>query len=329
MMRRRLYLSLLAVIIVVLAGTVGFSIMMGLSLLDAFYFTIVTISTVGYGEIYPTTPETKLFASFLIIVGLGSITVFLETAVEDILRRSIKEAMGEPEVEKPTKDHYIICGYSDLGEVVVEELVRLGERFVVIEQDGEKVRELLRKGIPAIQGDACKEDTLTEAGIRKAKGVATIFEDDIKNVFVLITAKSINPKLHVVARANHFETVDKMYKIGADLVISPEVEGGRMIAKALVKPDILKVIDRMVLTKDVDAVRFFVDHKSVLEGETIKSAKIEETGVKVAAITRRGEVRVTPDSGTKLEEGDVLLLIGEKEKLKKFQEKYMKKEEEK
>ncbi len=325
-MRERLYLSLLAVVTVILAGTIGFSLMLGLSPLDAFYFTIVTISTVGYGEIYPTTAESKVFASFIIIVGLGSITVFLETAVEDVLRKSIKEAIGEPEVERPSENHYVICGYGDLGEVVIEELARLGGKFIVIDRNEEAIKELLKKGVPAMQGDACKEETLIEAGIRNAKGIAAIFDDDMKNIFVLITAKSINPKLHAVARANHMETVDKMYKIGVDLVISPEVEGGRMIAKALVKPDILKVIDRMVLTKDVDVVQFYVGHESKLEGKTIKSARIEEeTGVKVAAITKRGEVEVMPDSDVLLEEGDVLLLIGNKEKLREFHKKFIKK----
>lgn len=129
----------------------------------------------------------------------------------------------------------------------------------------------MKKGIPAIQGDACKEETLMEAGIRKAKGVAAVFGDDIKNVFVLIVAKALNPKLHTVARANHMETVDKMYKIGADLVISPE--GGRMIAKALVKPDILKVIGR----NGANEGRRPLLHRSRIqaEGETIKTAKLK------------------------------------------------------
>ncbi len=315
-------------VIVVIIGAIGYSFLLNLSLLDAFYFTIVTISTVGYGEIYPTTPVSKLFTSFLIIFGIGSLAIFLETMTEEILRRSIREAIGEPVVKKPLENHYIVCGYGDIGEVVVEELARIGENYVVIDRDEEVVRELVKKGIPVIQGDACKEETLREAGITKAKGIATVFGDDVKNVFVVITAKSLNPNIYVVARANHAETVDRMYKIGADLVISPEVEGGRMIAKALVKPFILDIIDRMVLSKDVDAIQFYIAPDSKLNGKTIKAAGIEEkTGVKIAAVTHEGRVKVRPGPNTVLSRGDVLLLIGKKSQLKKFQELFKEKED--
>jgi len=307
--------------IVICVGVVGYSILLGLSPLDAFYFTVVTISTVGYGEIYPTTAASKLFTSFLILFGIGALAIALETVTEEIMKRSVREAMGKPEVRKPLENHYIICGYGDIGEVVVGELKRIGESFVVIEKDEEVVKELFEDGIPVIHGDALREETLKEAGILKAKGIATIFDSDVDNVFVAITAKSLNPEIYVVARANHAETIEKMYKVGVDSVISPEVEGGRMIAKALVKPFILDLLDRIVLTKDMDILQFRIHPESKLEGKTIGETEIEKkTGAKILALSKAGKIDLKPSADTVLSKGDMLLLIGKSDQLKKFQQ---------
>jgi len=307
--------------IILFVGVIGYSILLNLTLLDAFYFTVVTISTVGYGEIYPTTPASKIFTSVIILVGIGALALALETATEEILKRSVKEIVGKPEIRKPLENHYIVCGYGDIGEVVVEELKRSGEPFVVIEKNEEVIRELTEKKIPVIQGDALKEETLKEAGILKAKGIAATFERDVDNLFLVITAKSLKPDIYVVARANHAETIDKMYKVGADSVISPELEGGRMIAKALIRPFILDLLDRITLTKDMDILQICIPSDSRLEGKTLSEAKIEEkTGAKILALSQEGKVNVKPTPDTILHKGNVLLMVGKPEQLKKLQE---------
>ncbi len=307
--------------IILFVGVIGYSILLNLTLLDAFYFTVVTISTVGYGEIYPTTPASKIFTSVIILVGIGALALALETATEEILKRSVKEIVGKPEIRKPLENHYIVCGYGDIGEVVVEELKRSGEPFVVIEKNEEVIRELTEKKIPVIQGDALKEETLKEAGILKAKGIAATFERDVDNLFLVITAKSLKPDIYVVARANHAETIDKMYKVGADSVISPELEGGRMIAKALIRPFILDLLDRITLTKDMDILQICIPGDSRLEGKTLSEVKIEEkTGAKILALSQEGKVNVKPTPDTILHKGNVLLMVGKPEQLKKLQE---------
>ncbi|RJX15463.1 potassium channel protein [Candidatus Bathyarchaeota archaeon] len=321
MIRRRLLISMLTLPIILFVGVIGYSILLNLTLLDAFYFTVVTISTVGYGEIYPTTPASKIFTSVIILVGIGALALALETATEEILKRSVKEIVGKPEIRKPLENHYIVCGYGDIGEVVVEELKRSGEPFVVIEKNEEVIRELAEKKIPVIQGDALKEETLKEAGILKAKGIAATFERDVDNLFLVITAKSLKPDIYVVARANHAETIDKMYKVGADSVISPELEGGRMIAKALIRPFILDLLDRITLTKDMDILQICIPSDSRLEGKTLSEAKIEEkTGAKILALSQEGKVNVKPTPDTILHKGNVLLMVGKPEQLKKLQE---------
>ena len=307
--------------IILFVGVIGYSILLNLTLLDAFYFTVVTISTVGYGEIYPTTPASKIFTSVIILVGIGALALALETATEEILKRSVKEIVGKPEIRKPLENHYIVCGYGDIGEVVVEELKRSGEPFVVIEKNEEVIRELTEKKIPVIQGDALKEETLKEAGILKAKGIAATFERDVDNLFLVITAKSLKPDIYVVARANHAETIDKMYKVGADSVISPELEGGRMIAKALIRPFILDLLDRITLTKDMDILQICIQSDSRLEGKTLSEAKIDEkTGAKILDLSQEGNVNVKPTPDTILHKGNVLLMVGKPEQLKKLQE---------
>lgn len=306
---------------ILFVGVIGYSILLNLTLLDAFYFTVVTISTVGYGEIYPTTPASKIFTSVIILVGIGALALALETATEEILKRSVKEIVGKPEIRKSLENHYIVCGYGDIGEVVVEELKRSGEPFVVIEKNEEVIRELTEKKIPVIQGDALKEETLKEAGILRAKGIAATFERDVDNLFLVITAKSLKPDIYVVARANHAETIDKMYKVGADSVISPELEGGRMIAKALIRPFILDLLDRITLTKDMDILQICIPGDSRLEGKTLSEVKIEEkTGAKILALSQEGKVNVKPTPDTILHKGNVLLMVGKPEQLKKLQE---------
>jgi voltage-gated potassium channel len=322
MVRKRLIAALVALLIVFAVGTFGNAVLLGLPLLDAFYFTVVTLSTVGYGEIYPVTQESKLFTSILILIGIGTLAIALETIVEEITRRRVMDLLKPKMPEKGLlENHFIICGYGRIGQIIVDEFSRMGEKFVVVESNPEVVRELSGKGIPVVEGSPLEEETLKKAGIGKAKGLATVLDEDSDNVFLTITAKTLNPNLYVVAKVSNREVIDKVYRVGADRVVAPELEGGKMLARALTSPHVIEVLETLALTKDVEIAHFRVDETSALARKTITESKLEEqSGAKIFAICHRDSLEITPKPETTLESGCIILAIGRRDQIKKLEQ---------
>ncbi|MHC1589471.1 MAG: potassium channel family protein [Candidatus Hecatellaceae archaeon] len=322
MVRKRLIFAMAALFMVFAVGTIGNSVLLRLHLLDAFYFTVVTLSTVGYGEIYPVTPESKLFTSMLILIGIGILAVALETIVEEVTRRSVMEVLKPKAPEKKLlENHYIICGYGRIGQIIVSELSRTGEKFVVVERDPEVVRELSEKGIPVIEGSPLEEETLRRAGVEKAKGLATVLDEDSDNVFITITAKALNPHIYVVTKVSNREVIDKVYKVGADRVVAPELEGGKMLARALTSPHVIEVLETLALTKDVEIAHFRINEASTIAQKTLTESKLEEqSGAKIFAVCHKDGLDITPRPETILKSGCILLAIGKRDQIKKLEQ---------
>ncbi|RLI27348.1 MAG: potassium channel protein [Candidatus Hecatellales archaeon] len=321
-MRKRLTIALIALLTVFTVGTFGNAFLLRLPLLDAFYFTVVTLSTVGYGEIYPVTPESKLFTSILILIGIGILAIALETIVEGVTRRSVMEIL-KPKApsRKLLEKHFIICGSGRIGQIIIDELKRTGEKFVVVESNPEVARELSEKGVPVIEGSPLEEETLRKAGIERAKGLATVLDQDSDNVFITITAKTLNPNIYVVAKVSNREVMDKVYKVGADRVVAPELEGGKIMARALTSPHMVEVLETLALTRDVEIAHFRIDETSELTHKTLTESKLEEeSGAKIFAICRREGVEVTPSPESTLESGCILLAIGRRDQIKRLEE---------
>jgi len=321
-LRKRLTIALIALLTVFTVGTFGNALLLRLPLLDAFYFTVVTLSTVGYGEIYPVTPESKLFTSILILIGIGILAIALETIVEGVTRRSVMEIL-KPKApsRKLLEKHFIICGSGRIGQIIIDELKRTGEKFVVVESNPEVARELSEKGVPVIEGSPLEEETLRKAGIERAKGLATVLDQDSDNVFITITAKTLNPNIYVVAKVSNREVMDKVYKVGADRVVAPELEGGKIMARALTSPHMVEVLETLALTRDVEIAHFRIDETSELTHKTLTESKLEEeSGAKIFAICRREGVEVTPSPESTLESGCILLAIGRRDQIKRLEE---------
>jgi len=321
-LRKRLTIALIALLTVFTVGTFGNAFLLRLPLLDAFYFTVVTLSTVGYGEIYPVTPESKLFTSILILIGIGILAIALETIVEGVTRRSVMEIL-KPKApsRKLLEKHFIICGSGRIGQIIIDELKRTGEKFVVVESNPEVARELSEKGVPVIEGSPLEEETLRKAGIERAKGLATVLDQDSDNVFITITAKTLNPNIYVVAKVSNREVMDKVYKVGADRVVAPELEGGKIMARALTSPHMVEVLETLALTRDVEIAHFRIDETSELTHKTLTESKLEEeSGAKIFAICRREGVEVTPSPESTLESGCILLAIGRRDQIKRLEE---------
>lgn len=314
-------LSLLLLMIVI--GTLGFAYLEELSLFDAFYMTIVTITTVGYGDITPQTFYGELFTMGLIIAGVGvTLYVFVEV-MGLVLEGQLSEALGIAKVKRGVakmKNHKIICGGGRTGSVIVEEFRNEGLEFVVIEHDPEVVKELQRAEIPVVEGDATKDEILIEAGVERASGLVSTLPTDCSNLLLGITAKDLNKNLELVVRASSEEAAKRLYSIGVKKVVIVEKIGGRRLAKSLINPAIVDFLDFATITGETSIETLKVEHGTKIANKKIKDLRIKEKiGATILAIIRDGKIISAVGPEDELRVGDTVVVIGEKNSVEKFE----------
>jgi len=229
-MWRRLRIPLTVLLLVVIVGTVGFWLLEDnvKTLLDSFFFTLVTVTTIGYGNITPQTVAGKVLTIGVIIVGVGAALVSMQTVFESLVGKRIKEELRMAEREVHKTGHYLVCGYSMVGKAIVRNLREKKADFVVVEQDKENVRRMVEDNLTVIEGDAREEMVLERAGVKSARGLFVAM-DDSYNVFVTLTAKLLNPSLHIVAKTENSYNIAKLKKAGADDVVACHDAGARMM----------------------------------------------------------------------------------------------------
>ena len=232
----RLRVGVTILLLVLIGGTIGFwcfeeSIK---TFLDSFLFTLVTITTIGYGDVTAKTIAGKILNIVVIFLGVGAVFVTIPAVFEALISKKIKEVLMVPEKIFDKKDHYIVCGYGKFGKALVRSLREEGGRFVVIENNTERVKEMVQNSIPVIEGDARKEDVLERAGVRKAKYILASL-DDTSNVFTVLTAKMLNPNVRVVCKVEDETNAVKLKKAGADDVVCCHDMGAQMMMKVAQK----------------------------------------------------------------------------------------------
>ncbi len=218
----------------ILIGTLGFYNIENMPLLDSFYLTVASITTVGYGDVVPVTPVGKIFASGLIVGGILVFAVVIAHVGGVFLTSKIEEVLGFVRKKQKMKNHVVLCGAGNVGKVIIDELKKAKKGFVVVERDTERVKELTQEKIPAIYGDVLNEQVLKDAGIKNAKVLISALDKDADAVFLTVTAKSLNPNIKVIVQVNEQKNIDKMYKVGANEVVCPQVAGARMLAHAAI-----------------------------------------------------------------------------------------------
>jgi voltage-gated potassium channel len=322
--RSQLVYSLAALAGVAAFGTVGFHLIEGWTLLDALYMTVMTVTTVGYGPPKELSPAGRDFAIVFMVIGVGTAGYLLSTAVQSLVRSEILAAYGARrrarEMSK-IRDHYIICGAGRVGSRIVREMRREGVPFVAVESNALLAAEL---GLPDSQvliRDATLDETLAEAGVERARGLAACLPDDAANLYVVLTARTLNPALHVVSRAVEESAVPKLIRAGANRVISPTTIGSHRMAQALLKPAVADFMDS-VATEGLDLAfeQFEVNEGSSLAGRRLKETNIRsELDIVVVAIRRpRGEMVFNPSGDTQVRPGDLLIGIGRAEALQEL-----------
>jgi len=310
--------------IVIIAGTIGYGLIEGWSAWDAFYMTVITVTTVGYREIHPMTRAGEVFTTVLLISGVGTVfyavTLMVARVVESNLTHRWDERRRTRMIDS-LHDHFIVCGYGRIGQVIVEELTHQGIPFVVVERDPAVVHEVLQTGTLAVSADSSNENVLRRLHIERARGLIAAVGTDAENVYTVLTARLLRPDLYIVSRAESDDAVSKLKQAGANRVISPYRIGGQHIAQTALRPAVVDFVQLATSSASLDLAmeQLAVDRESRLAGRTLAEAGIRQRfGVIVVAVQRAGTTDFNPSPDRRLEPGDHLLVMGPPERVKAF-----------
>jgi voltage-gated potassium channel len=322
--QKELMAGAIALVVVLVIGTLWYWLVEGWSWEDAAYMTVITLATVGYGETNPLDSRGRLFTIALILMGVINIGYivnrFTEAVIEGYFQEGIKLAQQRRLMES-LSGHYIICGFSRTGRQISQEFRSENVSFVIIDSDMESVQRAQTEGYTAFQGDATLDDTLLKVGVERAICIVAALPSDAENLYTVLSAKTLNPKIRAIARASTEEAVQKLQRGGADAVISPYITGGKRMAAAALRPQILDFVDGMLSGTDCQLYmeEFLLEATSCpLVGQTLQQAKLRsQTGALVLAIRRYdGSLIGGPMGDTVLMSGDTLICMGTAEQLR-------------
>ncbi|HEY0079440.1 MAG TPA: potassium channel protein [Pyrinomonadaceae bacterium] len=319
--RQRLIYSLLALVGSALVGALGFMLIEGWTLGESLYMTVMTVTTVGYGPPHDLSDAGRWFTTFFMIVGVGATAYALSGAVQAIVQSEIVEFLGARRRQREMSklhEHFIICGAGRVGTRVIAAMEQAGAPFVVVERNSQKVADLTERNLHVVPRDATLDDTLREAGIERARGLAACLPDDADNLYLVLTARDLNRRLYIVARAVNEEAEPKLIKAGANRVVAPIVISSHRMAQALIKPAVADFMDSITAENlDLGFDQVEVAHDSVYAGKKLRFTNIRsELDTVIVAIRRRsGEMIFNPSGDARIEAGDLLIAIGRAESL--------------
>jgi len=309
-------------------GSAGFYFIGGekWSLIDSLYMTVITLSTVGYGEVHKLDDLAKIWSILLIIFGVTGIGALLRTINEEFIQSKLFWNKKMIKNISKLKNHYIICGYGRMGAVIARELDEKGQKFLIIENNEQKVEIIRSKGMLCINGDATSDEILQDAQIDKALGVAVVLDTDQENLFVTMTIKTTNPDIFLLSRCAKEYNESKLLRAGANKVINPYKAGGHRMAEMLAKPQVEDSIS-VVSPKHSD-LNLTLDEISLKNCKEYNNVTINESRIRedydvtiVGIIKDTGESIINPESNTLLNTNDIILLIGEEDKMSLFKDK--------
>ncbi len=322
---RRVAFIAALIVFIMLIGTVGFRVIDGYSLFDAFYMTLITITTVGYQEIHPLSHAGRVFNTLLILFGVTAIFGAVGAMTQTIIELQLQDRYGERRRKRAImnmKDHYIVCGFGRVGRNAAVELQRAGVPFVVIDHSEQRVERAIAAGMPAIRADATRDESLRAAGIERARGFIAALATDADNVFVILSVKTLNPRLTVVTRASEENAEEKLRRAGADTVFSPYSIAGHRLAQALVRPHVVQLLDfaGQAIGLDVTMEQLRVPTGAAVPPRQLGSLAPREAGLIVLALGRPdGKMIFNPAPDTSVSGGDVLIVMGEQPNLRSLE----------
>ena len=324
-MQKKLLFPILILLILLFSGIFGYMFIEGWNLLDSIYMTIITLSTVGYGEVHDIGPGGRIFTVILILFGIFIITYIVGLVAETLIEDEIRSIFGRRKLGKKIKslkNHYIICGYGRIGKIICKELIRKSIPLVVIEKDEDVGQQLEQDKILYLNFDATHEESLIEAGIENAKGLVSVVSSDPENVYICLTARGLNSRLYILSRAEDEGTEGKLLQAGANKVILPYRIGGRRMAQAIIRPTVSDFLEAAIHDHsfELNIEEIIVGEESHLSNLTIVDSSIrQEMDIIIIGIKQKdGAMIFNPSSQTKIQSGDILIAMGRDKDLKRL-----------
>ena len=312
---------------IILLGTGGYVLIEKYSFLDGLFMTMITITTVGFSEVIPLSPNGKLFTMLLIVLGVGFVMFVFGKITEAVVEGGLRTVYGRMNMNKKVaklKNHYIVCGFGRIGRVICKLLHDDNHPFVVIDNNPYEIKTIEEKGYLFLEGEAADDETLIKAGLKKAKGLIAVVSSDADNVFIVLSARGLNKDLFIMARSSGTEGLEtKLLRAGADKVISPYYIGGCRMAQLLLRPTVTDFID---LTVHGGELGLRLEELVVHENSHTVDKSLMDSGIRknfdliVVAIKRiKGDMIFNPNPNTKIRSGDTLVLLGQYEKIKELE----------
>jgi voltage-gated potassium channel len=311
---------------VIVIGASGYKILGGeeWSFLDSIYMAVITLSTTGVVEVRELTPSAKIWTIILISFGIGIVFYAFSQATELILNINLLRRNKMEKRASKLKNHFIVCGYGRMGKVICEELNSQKLDFLIVENNNEKITIISELGYVFIEGDATADETLEKSHIDQAQGLVAVLSNDSDNLFVTMTARTLNPDLFITSRCSLDQNVSKMKRAGANKVINPYVAGGHKMAELLITPYVEDTVEIASPKHNIDLLIEEINLKTITQfhGVTIRESNIRENFqlLIVGIFDDEGETTLNPDPDYTMSKDNTLLLLGEKESLLRFKQ---------
>lgn len=320
-----LVVGILIAVLIVSGGTVGYMVIEGWPFEDALYMTVITLSTVGYGEVLKVSSEGRIFTMVLIVTGVGFVFYLAGSIIRFMVEGRIRDILGRRKLERKIrtlKGHHIICGYGRVGSAVCDTLLSKRFDIVVIERDPDRASKMHEQNILHVEGDATDEENLIMAGVERARGLVAALKTDSENVYVTLSARQLNPDLFILARAGEEGAERKMLAAGATKVVCPYRMGAHRMAQTILSPTVTDFLDLTLMdaNRDFQMEEMLVDPSSKLIHVALQDSGIrQELDLIIVAVKKaEGGMLFNPSSRTELEAGDTVITIGEAENLERL-----------
>ncbi len=320
---------LLYFIVLITVGSFGFYIIGGKEwgFIDSLYMTIITLSTVGFGEVHTLTNFGKIWAILLIIFGVSGFAVFISQLGENFMELREMRRQRVQNILKKLRNHYIIFGYGRMGAIIADELTSKKVKYVIVENDNEKVIALQEKGYQYFRGDATADETLEAVSVKYAKGIVVTLGTEQDNLFVTMSVRTLNKKAFLLSRCSHEDNRFKLIRAGANKVVNPYVAGGHKMAELLIEPSIEDAVSISTPQFDIDLVVEEIEINNVpsLIGVLIVDSNIRKKYnlIIIGIKDKKGKFQLNPNMDHKLGKDQVIMLIGAKSNMKRFQKAYL------
>ncbi|MEM7736940.1 MAG: potassium channel protein [Deinococcota bacterium] len=326
---RRLSIPVILLMAAIVLGITGYYLMwrdQGGTLSDALYMTFITITTIGYGEVYPLDHSERLFTMGVSIVGIGSLFYVIGTTMEHVVARQVSDVRGRRKMREAIKtmsQHIIVAGLGQMGKQVARELYDQEQAFVIVDLDEHNEDYAKEHSYRYVLGDASEEDTLLDAGVMRARGLIATADNDASNAFIIMTARSLKADLSIVVRAENDTAHKKLLRAGADQVINPYVIGSRRIVNQVLRPALVSLME-MNPANGEDALR--IEELEVRSGSSLADYTLRHLdlrnrcGVNVVAVIRASKIISPPDPDMQLVANDHLLVLGTQKQFEKLEQ---------